>query len=305
MKKEATPIGTAKLVEDALAKYNVTDAFIAEAKEKALAIVVKDPTDKKAADTAHDLRMVLRSKRIEVEKTRKLLKEDALRYGQAVDAEARRITGQIEPLEDHLQTQEDIVRKHAERMERERQEKLAQEKAEREAREQAEREAEELRLRQEREKLEAEKAAFEAEKRRAEEERLVAEREKRHQEEVEAARKEAAEKAEKEAEVRAQREREEAEARVRRAEEDAARAKAEAERARIEAEARAKKEREDAEAAEAERRASAPDREKLRRFAEDLIAVPVPECSGKYAKIVAAAVVLIAQAKNTLLDGAK
>jgi len=53
--------------------------------------------------------MNIKGKRVEVEKTRKKLKEDALEYGRAVDGEAKRITALLAPIETYLESQEKII----------------------------------------------------------------------------------------------------------------------------------------------------------------------------------------------------
>lgn len=84
--------------------------MIDQVADEYLQITVSDPKDKggfKTAETA--LKRVVRM-RTTVEKTRKALKADSLRYGKAVDGEAKRIRERIEPIETHLKTQCDIVR---------------------------------------------------------------------------------------------------------------------------------------------------------------------------------------------------
>ena len=298
-----------EMISTAVAKYNVTDAYLAEAKERSFKIVVKDHTDVETAELAKVVHAEVRDTRLVVEHTRKDLKEDALRYGQAVDREAKRIRDTLEECETHLKSQIEVVTKYQERVEKERIEKAIRELEEREAAERAAKE----------------KAEAEA-------------REKRRQEELEAARKEAAEKARKEAEEkaerekaeaekRAEREKAEAEERIKRAEQEAENAKKAAaeteERMKREAEetaVRVKKEAEDAAvrekeaqerraaeeaAAEADRRASAPNREKLLRYADDLMAVDVPPVTGKYAKTMDAALGLVSDAVGMLREGAK
>jgi hypothetical protein len=63
--------------------------------------------------------MEVRRLRVDVEKSRKELKADALEFGRRVDAEAKRITEMIVPIENHLQEQEDIVAKELERRRKE------------------------------------------------------------------------------------------------------------------------------------------------------------------------------------------
>ena len=71
-------------------------------------------------------RINFRDLRIDVEKARKLLKEDALRRGQAIDSEAKELTAKIEPIEARLYDRE----KYFERIEADR---LRHLKADREA----------------------------------------------------------------------------------------------------------------------------------------------------------------------------
>jgi len=96
-------------IDKALAAYNVTDATIATMREKFMPLVIESPDDKQGAKRVREARLTVKNHRIAVEKTRKALKEDALRYGQAVDAEARRITAELAPIEEHLEAQEAAV----------------------------------------------------------------------------------------------------------------------------------------------------------------------------------------------------
>ena len=94
----------------AVAEIAKTDAAIEQIREEYLQLVVAGPQDQagfKSAETA--LKKVVRI-RTTVEKTRKALKADSVRYGKAVDSEAKRVREAIEPIEEHLKTQCDIVR---------------------------------------------------------------------------------------------------------------------------------------------------------------------------------------------------
>lgn len=187
-----------------LQKFNVSDSAIAEMRDNFLSIRVADHTDKFHAEVARNRRIEVKNLRVAVEKKRKELKEDSLRVGSAIDAEAKRITAMLEPIEKHLQEQEDIVAKHQARIEAEAAAKL---KAEAEARE-------------------TERLALLAEK--AEYERKIAEleREKVHRAEVEQAALRAAEQAAFATEQRMKREAEEKERAVKAEAERAARAAA-------------------------------------------------------------------------------
>lgn len=97
-------------IDYAVGEIAKTDAMIAQVSDEYMALVVTSPQDQdgfKSAEVA--LKKVVRM-RTSVEKTRKELKADSVRYGKAVDAEAKRIREAIEPIEEHLKTQCDIVR---------------------------------------------------------------------------------------------------------------------------------------------------------------------------------------------------
>ena len=302
-----------------IVKFHVQDAAIAEMSADYMPLTINGLDDTEGFKAVHAARMVVRTTRVDVEKKRKELKADALKFGRTVDSEAKRITALLAPIEEHLQSEEDRFLKEKERIKTEaariEQDRLDAIKAEEEARLQAERDAEAAkikaeqdaeneRLRVEREKLEAERLAMDAarkemaEKARIAEEKLDAERQayeaeqKRladiEQQKLDTQRK--AMEAEQE-KIRAEKQRIadiEAE-RVRK--EDMEKAKAEAaEEAKREAEERIAREAEEAKAkAEAERQlmeaarlreeALRPDKEKLLAVARAIAAIVVPDVS--------------------------
>lgn len=79
-----------------LIEYGVTDAALAELREKNKDIVVTDSKSLKAARVNKSELVGLRSK---IEASRKEKKADALEFGKRVDAEAKRITAIIEEIE--------------------------------------------------------------------------------------------------------------------------------------------------------------------------------------------------------------
>jgi len=221
-----------------LQRFTPTDGAIAMIADQYMPLVIQGPDDSVGFKAVHSARMVVKGHRVEVEKVRKELKADALRYGQAVDAEARRITGMLEPIETHLAAEENAHEAAKEAIRN-----AARLKAEAEARAAADAEAARLkaehdaeveRLRIEREKLDTERKAMEAERakieaaaaaerarQKAEQDKIDAERriveaEQKQLAEIEAARllaiekerirKEAAEKAQIETEARIARE---------------------------------------------------------------------------------------------------
>lgn len=273
----ATEVFSVPDVSRELKRFSVSDSAIAKMAEDYLPLKINGVDDANGLKTVHKARMVVKGLRVEVEKTRKFLKEDSVKYGRAVDAEARRITALLEPIESHLEREEEAVVIAKERA-RKAEEEAARAKAEaeakairdaEEARIRAQREAEEARLKAEREKLDAERAAM-----KAEQDRLDSIR-----------REQQAEAAKLEAERR--RIADEESARQRAIEMEKAKAEA-AENARIETEKRIAREAKEAEErkAEQERRAAAeaarieemrPDIDKVRGFGMALCAMDFPE----------------------------
>jgi hypothetical protein len=103
-------------------KYGVTEAAVAEMKNQFMPLVINDIDDKESFDAVHNARMVVKNHRVSIEKKRKELKADALEYGRKVDSEAKRITALLEPIETHLQTEEDKVINEKKRIQKEKEE---------------------------------------------------------------------------------------------------------------------------------------------------------------------------------------
>jgi septal ring factor EnvC (AmiA/AmiB activator) len=98
------------------AKFNLSDSAIAQLREQYLPLVIAGLDDKKGYQLVREARLTIKGKRVEVEKTRKELKEESLAYGRAVDAEAKRISAALEPIEDHLTKQEKAIDDEKERI---------------------------------------------------------------------------------------------------------------------------------------------------------------------------------------------
>lgn len=79
-------------------------------KTQSLAIQVTSEDQKMEMGMAREGRLFLRQKRLDVEKTRKELKENCLREGKAIDGFANILKALIEPIEEYLQIQEDFVK---------------------------------------------------------------------------------------------------------------------------------------------------------------------------------------------------
>jgi len=86
--------------------------------EKAATLIVEDETQTGLMFEAGVARKAMASIRIAVEKQRKIMKEDSLRTGQAIDGVAKMMKERIEKVEAHLAAQENyIVNKEAARVE--------------------------------------------------------------------------------------------------------------------------------------------------------------------------------------------
>lgn len=286
-------------VDSLLSKFS--DSFN-RAKEVAKAsggIVVTSEKQTKEMAAARTARLELKSIRIEVEKTRKDLKEQSLREGKAIDGMSNIIKALIIPVEEHLETQEKFAElKRAERaaaLKADRIEKLspyvenvyvyALDDLDSEAYNEILANAKQLfeQKKAEEAKVEADRLkAIEDEEKRQEEIRLENERLRKEVEirQAEQAEKDAAAEKEREAEREANRKALEAKEAEAKKEREAAETKLAAERhAREEAEKKIQAEKEaqekaTADAEEAERKALlAPDKEKLMTFAKAIITI--------------------------------
>ena len=110
---------------------------------KAKAIVVSDASQVADMKMARVGRLFLKEKRTAIEKTRKKLKEEALREGKAIDGIANILKALIVPIEEYLEKQEKFVeikealearRKQEEFDKKAEEEQIAKEKAEAEER---------------------------------------------------------------------------------------------------------------------------------------------------------------------------
>ena len=85
-------------------------AIANEWKTKADEIQVTSIEHREEMKLAREGRLFLKQKRVEVEKTRKKLKESSLKEGRAIDGIAKALKSLIEPIEQNLQEKEDYVK---------------------------------------------------------------------------------------------------------------------------------------------------------------------------------------------------
>jgi hypothetical protein len=111
MNQEITKLLENSLIEKSksdyiIEKFSEFTSIATEWNEKANAIVVTDETQIDLMKQAREGRLLLKGKRIEIEKTRKSLKEQSLNEGRLIDSIAKTLTALVEPAEKHLDLQE-------------------------------------------------------------------------------------------------------------------------------------------------------------------------------------------------------
>jgi hypothetical protein len=111
---------TGELIEAGLTHapiaYHVSDAKIAELRKEFTGLKIATSGDYEKVTKAI---AVCRTLRVQVDKCRKDLKEDALVYGRRVDAEAKRLTEALEAIEHPLKAEKQRVDEEKERLKRE------------------------------------------------------------------------------------------------------------------------------------------------------------------------------------------
>jgi hypothetical protein len=116
---EQEPI-TGELIEAGLKHapivYHVSDAKITELRKEFAGMKIATSGDYEKVTKAI---AVCRTLRVQVDKCRKDLKEDALTYGRRVDAEAKRLTEALEAIENPLKAENQRVDEEKERLKRE------------------------------------------------------------------------------------------------------------------------------------------------------------------------------------------
>lgn len=99
--------------------FPVADAAIAEMRERYMPLKIVGVNDKAGYAMVRQARLEVKNKRCDVENRRKELKADALEWGRKVDAEAKRLTAMLAPIEEHLESQEKAHDAEKDRIKRE------------------------------------------------------------------------------------------------------------------------------------------------------------------------------------------
>ena len=90
-----------------LTRFGIQDMAIARMRDEYMPLTISGVEDKAGAKKVTAARKTVKKHRTTTEAVRKELKAEALEYGQKVDAEAKRITELLLPIEKHLEEQED------------------------------------------------------------------------------------------------------------------------------------------------------------------------------------------------------
>ena len=92
-----------------IVKLNITDAAIAELKEKYLPLKINGLEDKAGLDAVYKARMDVKKTRVALQKYAKELREDAQAWSKKVISEEKRVVSELEYIEIHLQCEEDKI----------------------------------------------------------------------------------------------------------------------------------------------------------------------------------------------------
>lgn len=110
-----------------LAKYGVTDAWIAQKKEEYAGLVIAGIDDKDGYNVVHSAYMEIKNKLTDIEKERLNLKRIwSIKPGEIIDDEAKRIKKELEPLKDELFKIRDNIDQEKERIKKEAEKKKAE-----------------------------------------------------------------------------------------------------------------------------------------------------------------------------------
>lgn len=105
-----------------LIEFNVTDAAIQELATQYLPLKIDGLEDKQGQKAVKEARSIVKRYRIDIDKKRKDLNADALEWQRKINAEAKRITLLLEPIESHLVAEEKRIDDEIERLKREKEE---------------------------------------------------------------------------------------------------------------------------------------------------------------------------------------
>lgn len=103
--------------------FDITETAIKELNQNYMILNIDGIKDKEGYERVSTARKHIKSLRVQVDKRRKELTEDALKHQRLINSEAKRITSLLEPIEGHLLDQEKFIDSEIERI---KQEKIAE-----------------------------------------------------------------------------------------------------------------------------------------------------------------------------------
>lgn len=97
------------IIEREIAKYDLSASAINQLEQEFMPLCVRSLDDEEGYAQVKEALRFMVSKRNEVEDKRKELKADSLKFGRAVDDEAKRLTLMLSPIELHLKAEKDKI----------------------------------------------------------------------------------------------------------------------------------------------------------------------------------------------------
>ncbi len=111
-----TDITSQDYIAKQIQKLNITDVAIKDLEEKYLVLTINSIEDKETYKVIDKARKHVKSLRVDVDKKRKELNTDALKYQNAINAEAKRVTELLKPIELHLEQEQKTFDAEVERI---------------------------------------------------------------------------------------------------------------------------------------------------------------------------------------------
>lgn len=102
-------------------EFNVSEDVMLKMEKEWLPLKLQGVNDKDGYTKIVQYRKEAKSLRVSIEKRRKQLKDNSIKYGKNVDANAKKLTERVSNVENHLQEQENIVKLEKERIKAEEQ----------------------------------------------------------------------------------------------------------------------------------------------------------------------------------------
>ena len=98
-----------EVITKELQAFNTTDAAIAVLRKEYMVLTIEGLEDKEGLEKVHKARMDCKTRRVAVTKRGKELREDAVKFQKSVIEEEKRIISMLQPIEDHLNDEENRV----------------------------------------------------------------------------------------------------------------------------------------------------------------------------------------------------